>query len=204
VLWSELVIHTLSPVYPVFLYNIGISQKTTSLEKRLMVEIVFKIEIKMIKKMQKRGFTLIELLVVIAIIGILSSVVLASLSTARSKGTDAKVQSQLASARSQAEIFYGNQSPNNYGTAQALGACTTGSLFTASSSAGGLADLLVMPSGYSTQCVTNPTSGTATAWAVKASNNATYASGTKFWCVDSTGKSQSYASDPTVTSAVCQ
>lgn len=46
-------------------------------------------------RMQMKGFTLIELLVVIAIIGILSSVVLASLSSSRSRGLDAARQKQL-------------------------------------------------------------------------------------------------------------
>ncbi|MFT5360185.1 MAG: prepilin-type N-terminal cleavage/methylation domain-containing protein [Candidatus Paceibacteria bacterium] len=54
----------------------------------------------------KKGFTLIELLVVIAIIGILSSVVLASLNSARGKGEVANTKSQLAQMRVQAEIFY--------------------------------------------------------------------------------------------------
>ena len=55
---------------------------------------------------RNKGFTLIELLVVIAIIGILASVVLASLSTAREKGKDAAVKSQLASMKAQAELFF--------------------------------------------------------------------------------------------------
>ncbi len=53
----------------------------------------------------KSGFTLIELLVVIAIIGILSSVVLASLNSARAKGQMAKVKEELNSARNQAALF---------------------------------------------------------------------------------------------------
>jgi len=60
----------------------------------------------MTKIFKKRGFTLIELLVVIAIIGILSSVVLASLNTARDKGKDASAKGSLSSVRAEAEIFF--------------------------------------------------------------------------------------------------
>ena len=60
----------------------------------------------MMKKFDSRGFTLIELLVVIAIIGILSSVVLASLNTARGKGADAAIKGNLNNSRAQAELFY--------------------------------------------------------------------------------------------------
>lgn len=54
----------------------------------------------------KRGFTLIELLVVIAIIGVLSSVVLVSLNTARIKARDASRISQLGQIRTALELHY--------------------------------------------------------------------------------------------------
>ena len=58
----------------------------------------------------KKGFTLIELLVVIAIIGVLSSVVLASLNSARSKGNNVAVRSNLDTIRSQAQLYVDDHS----------------------------------------------------------------------------------------------
>jgi len=59
-------------------------------------------------KKYTKGFTLIELLVVIAIIGILASVVLVSLNSARGKGKDARVQEETAQVRTQLESDYLN------------------------------------------------------------------------------------------------
>ncbi len=55
---------------------------------------------------RERGFTLIELLVVIAIIGILSSVVLASLNNARKKGRDARRISDIKQLQLALEMYY--------------------------------------------------------------------------------------------------
>ena len=57
-------------------------------------------------KNKNKGFTLIELLVVIAIIGILSSVVLASLSTARQKSRDAKRISDIGQVQLALELYF--------------------------------------------------------------------------------------------------
>ena len=57
-------------------------------------------------KSKTEGFTLIELLVVIAIIGILSSVVLASLKTSRAKARDAKRLSDMHQMQIALEFYY--------------------------------------------------------------------------------------------------
>ena len=58
----------------------------------------------------KRGFTLIELLIVIAIIGVLSSIVLASLNNARSRARDTKRIMEFKQIQTALELFY-----NQYG-----------------------------------------------------------------------------------------
>jgi type II secretion system protein G len=53
-----------------------------------------------------KGFTLIELLVVISIIGMLSSVVLASLNTARAKARDAERLAEIRQIQNALELYY--------------------------------------------------------------------------------------------------
>jgi|SRR3989344_354877 len=57
-------------------------------------------------KQVKKGFTLIELLVVIAIIGILASVVLASLNSARTKSRDARRVADIKQLQIALELYF--------------------------------------------------------------------------------------------------
>ncbi len=68
-------------------------------------------------KTPSRGFTLIELLVVIAIIGILSSVVLASLNTARVRARDTAKNASIKQVKTAMELYYdANGTYPQYGT----------------------------------------------------------------------------------------
>lgn len=61
----------------------------------------------------QRGFTLIELLVVIAIIGLLASIILASLDSARVKGRDARRKADINQIRN-ALALYADDNNGNY------------------------------------------------------------------------------------------
>ena len=64
------------------------------------------------KKNKESGFTLIELLVVIAIIGLLASIILASLNSARKKGRDARRSADLSQIRNALELYASDNNGN--------------------------------------------------------------------------------------------
>ena len=128
--------------------------------------------------MKQKGFTLIELLVVVAIIGILASIVLAALGSARGRANDAKIKGELSQMRAQAEIYYISNG-NSYGS----GTGCSASLFTDPAASGGLSSLLASvesTNGSSSVACDLSTNG----WAVS-SPLATDAN--IVWCVDSNG-----------------
>jgi prepilin-type N-terminal cleavage/methylation domain-containing protein len=135
-----------------------------------------------------RGFTLIELLVVIAIIGLLSSIVLVSLNSARKKGADARIISDVEQIRTTLESdFNGSSYPdlasNNFNPGS-IGSSTISQLLTDAVANGG-----------TVKVVTN--GATATAYAIF--GDLTSQGANTYFCLASNGTTQQAVATATPT-----
>ncbi len=137
---------------------------------------------------KNKGFTLIELLVVIAIIGILASVVLASLNTARDKGADAAIKSNLNNARAQAELYYDDNSQSYEDVCDANSAADPA----------GISDF-VANAGSAGSAATDCDDGAAQ-WAAEAQMKSDTS---QYYCVDWSGKATTTGASKGGTATAC-
>jgi type II secretion system protein G len=112
------------------------------------------------------GFTLIELLVVISIIGLLSSVVMASLSSARSKSRDTRRMADLRQIQTALEMYYDANGGYPVNTNGAWGLSNT-----ASSCGGYWSDLVTALSPYMQALPNDPLNQTSCPWTTPGNND---------------------------------
>lgn len=143
---------------------------------------------------KQKGFTIIELLVVIAVIGVLSSVILASIKSARMKNADAATKASMQGVPSRSELYY---SDNTYsyinvchlGATGLTGVKSVGELVQSAAKAQNIASYgenNVPPASLTTVTCNN----TDSAWAVEAPMKNQDIGGTgasAMFCVDSLG-----------------
>lgn len=150
------------------------------------------------KSNSKKGFTLIELLVVVAIIGILASVVLASLNSARSKSKDAAIKEaahQLSNLMALNYDDYGSYCQLQYGWTTASGG-TCSSIFSGNYASKGReicqnifdnASDIWSPTGYY-RIYSNTSVGCANNYSFMIALN-----NSKWYCIGSSGSKGEYA-----------
>ena len=140
------------------------------------------------------------MLVVIAIIGVLASVVLAATNSARNKGNDSSVKSNLANTRSQAEIFYNDNRNSYYGGTAATDVCSSTGVAANNSNVKGIYNMVLaaakvvgitsVTQNAASTSTTATCNSSATAWAAEVPLK----QATGYWCADSTGISRNNTS----------
>ena len=151
-------------------------------------------------KNTQKGFTLIELLVVIAIIGILSSIVIASLNSARTKGKDAAIKGQIKQLQTQAETYYDAAGSFGISASSTGSACTAGvanTVFGTSTVAAQVALIAATDAPNSTTRCTTDATGQRWSLSISGLNNG------GFICVDNGGTFKTSGTVATSTAGVC-
>ena len=156
-----------------------------------------------------RGFTLIELLIIIAILGILASIVIASLRSARDKGDDAAIKADLNQIRVASDLVYddlGNAycdsgtcvggSYQNISNCQAVTPLVSPTYLAEDAKINAeLVDAVLKNGGIDARCVIG-VNGYAIAVPLKTNSSL-------YWCVDSQGISKQTSSLPVDDTPVC-
>lgn len=133
----------------------------------------------------------------ITIIGILSTIILTSISNSRARAYDSKVKQQLNSFRTAAEIYLSNH--DGYGpTTGICGGAMNTTIFNNFEPTSGSPGLYIDPANLpsSTQVVCGATDS---AYAVKA----TLYSGADYWCIDNRGASRMIHDDIGTSATFC-
>lgn len=151
------------------------------------------------------GFTLIELLVVITIIGILATIVVVNLNSARGKGQDTAIKEQMSQIRSQGALYYDTQygyTTGTQATAVAPGNCTsssfpTGSFFQDTDFQRSVTGITRNAANAPTCYLGGNTTGKSQSWAMLAKMRLG-----AYWCVDSIGNSNEIAASSLTASSL--
>ena len=148
-----------------------------------------------------KGFTLIELLVVIAIIGILSGLIIVSMSSAQNSAKDARIKADMDQMRTVAALYYNTTGAfANYGTVTTNGACATaGTNFVVGTDGAALVTDMNSQQATTPTCW-GPTTTLTTYCVLKTLNGGSGV--THYWCIDSNGWSGNPSTTDGCTSAV--